>query len=476
MRRAAWVYIYAVLAAATLLSAATFVFPPPIEPPLWLFMLLVLATSLMRVFVVAAPNFRSYEGSTICLIAALLLLPPWQFVLVVAISHLIEWVKERWTSSPLLRNWYIQPFNMAKVVLSGFAAYFVLDATLPVRPGGSQQIAFLAVLGVIITYVGVNQLLLGIVLYLARGIKFRDAGILRDGLLIEIPLACIGYLAFYLLESSPYLGLLVLAPIVLIYQAFTLPRLQYQAMKSMERANQELIKANESIQQLNQDLFLTLAKIFDARDPYVGGHAAQVATYAVAIARELGLAPERIEVIRQAAFLHDIGKIAFPESILHSPAALTDAQYGLIKKHTDIGADFLATSQGLRHLAPLVRHHHERWDGAGYPARLAGEAIPLESRILNLSDSVEAMASDRPYHRAMSTDEIIREIRRCSGTQFDPKVVETFIAIVDRKGPGFVINSARAVAAQFADTGLTVEGFPADLFARRYIVAPERDA
>jgi HD-GYP domain-containing protein (c-di-GMP phosphodiesterase class II) len=102
----------------------------------------------------------------------------------------------------------------------------------------------------------------------------------------------------------------------------------------------------------------------------------------------------------------------------------------------------LETSEGLRHLAAFVRYHHERWDGNGYPDGLRGEEIPLEARILNVSDSVEAMASDRPYHKGMSVSDILTEVRRCAGTQFDPAVAEAFIRIVEREGESFVINSA----------------------------------
>jgi HD-GYP domain-containing protein (c-di-GMP phosphodiesterase class II) len=167
--------------------------------------------------------------------------------------------------------------------------------------------------------------------------------------------------------------------------------------------------------------------------------------YAVAISNELGLSTERINIIRQSAYLHDIGKIAIPETILHKPSKLTNEEFEIMKNHAAIGGEFLETSQGLRHLAPFVRHHHERWDGRGYPSGLHGEDIPLESRILNVCDSVEAMASDRPYHKGMSVDEIIAEVQRCNGTQFDPAIADAFIRIAERNGAHFVRNSAREV-------------------------------
>jgi putative nucleotidyltransferase with HDIG domain len=216
--------------------------------------------------------------------------------------------------------------------------------------------------------------------------------------------------------------------------------------QELTRANREVASANQAIHRLNDELFLTLAKVIDARDPYAAGHAAKVADYATAIAAELGLPPERIEHIRQAALLHDIGKLSIPERILNKPASLTAEEYAMIKSHASLGAEFLETCQGLRHLAPFIEHHHEWWDGRGYPGELRGEHISVEARILAVCDAVEAMASDRPYHRAMLLDEIIAELRGCAGMQFDPTVVEVFIRLAKREGDRFVINSAREVA------------------------------
>jgi HD-GYP domain-containing protein (c-di-GMP phosphodiesterase class II) len=199
------------------------------------------------------------------------------------------------------------------------------------------------------------------------------------------------------------------------------------------------------MQSLNEELFLTLSKIIDARDPYVGGHASKVGDYAVAIAHDLGVEPERFEPLRQAGFLHDIGKIAISEAVLHKPSKLTDEEYEYIKTHAALGGEFLATCRSLRHLAPFVRHHHERWDGRGYPDKLAGEDIPLEARILAVCDAVEAMASDRPYRKGMSLDEVIAEVKRCAGTQFDPHVAAAFVSIAERERDHLIVNSATEV-------------------------------
>lgn len=225
-----------------------------------------------------------------------------------------------------------------------------------------------------------------------------------------------------------------------------------ESMRELKRMNQELTRANHEVvaaskamEQLNEELFLTLAKIIDARDPYVSGHAAKVSEYATAIAAELHLPPERMEPLRQAGFLHDIGKIGISEQVLHKPGRLTKEEYEYVKSHAHLGGEFLEMCGALRHLAPFVRHHHEWWDGKGYPDGLKGDEIPLEARILAVCDAAEAMASDRPYRRGMSLNEIIEEIKRCSGTQFDPAVAKAFAQVAERERGKLVINSAHEV-------------------------------
>lgn len=451
MRPLAWIYITLVMAAASLFMLAAFWARPTGDFPFWTFLMLTVVAVLMRIYVIDSPHHRSYEGSTMIFVAALWLLPMWLFCAVVIISHLMEWLRERWLDRGLLGAWYIQPFNMAKTILSGLSAYLILQQTARILDTSAPITAFVTTGLVILFYVITNQLLLGLALFTARGIPLHQAGLLRDGLLLEIPLAFIGYTIVILLQQHLFFALFALAPIVLIYQAFWLPKVQHEHMQSVEAAN-------ATIQHLNDELFAMLGKVFDARDPYVGEHAAQVAIYAAAIAEELDLPPEQVRIIRQSGYLHDIGKIAIPEAILHKPSSLTDAEYVLVKSHTEIGANLVASSQALSHLAPFIRHHHERWDGKGYPDGLANEAIPLEARILNLCDSVEAMASDRPYHLAKSINEILAEVVRCTGTQFDPVVAKAFVRIVERQKEGFIVNSARHVTAPEHRSGWQKDG------------------
>lgn len=138
-------------------------------------------------------------------------------------------------------------------------------------------------------------------------------------------------------------------------------------------ADKEVLTTKQTIEHINEGLFVAFAKIIDAGDPFVSGHADRVADYSAAIARELGLPPDRVEIIRQAGFMHDIGKIAIAEHVLHKPSKLTDEEYEYIKTHAALGGEFLETCPGLRHLAPFVRHHHEWWNGHGYPDGLCGE-------------------------------------------------------------------------------------------------------
>lgn len=201
----------------------------------------------------------------------------------------------------------------------------------------------------------------------------------------------------------------------------------------------------EAAQVFNQELMLTLASTIDLRDPYVIEHSRHVARYARLMAQQLGLDPQRVDLIYQAGLVHDIDKLAIPEAILFKPGRLTPAEYAIVKDHVAVGADLLDNFPSLHPIAAIVRYHHERFDGSGYPAGLQGEAIPLESRILALADAVEAMASDRPYSTGAPPEAILAEIAAESGAQFDPVVVAAFEALVDEYGPGLVVNSAHFV-------------------------------
>jgi putative nucleotidyltransferase with HDIG domain len=171
-----------------------------------------------------------------------------------------------------------------------------------------------------------------------------------------------------------------------------------------------------------------LLQLISERSSELGHHTSQVATLAELTARRLGLGPDERLRIRLAAELHDVGKAAIPDAIVNKPGALDDHEWSFIRRHTIIGERIVSAAPSLAHAADLVRWHHERYDGNGYPDALGGNEIPLGARIIAVSDAFDAMLSERPYSAAVSADEAIAELRRCAGTQFDPAVVHAFVA------------------------------------------------
>lgn len=159
------------------------------------------------------------------------------------------------------------------------------------------------------------------------------------------------------------------------------------------------------------------------KDPYTGGHGRRVAAYAATIAGAMGLGETQVEHIHQAGLLHDIGKLATPDRVLNKSHKLTFDEYQQVQEHPGVGADIIEGIPPLRKLAPAVRHHHERFNGCGYPQRLAAFEIPLEARIIAVADVLDAMSSDRSYRPAMSWDRALSELQQGAGSYFDPQVV-----------------------------------------------------
>jgi diguanylate cyclase (GGDEF)-like protein len=178
-----------------------------------------------------------------------------------------------------------------------------------------------------------------------------------------------------------------------------------------------------------------LLRALSERHPSLGDHVNGVAELAVAIGERLGLLPEELEDLRQAAELHDMGKVAIPDAILDKPGPLDDAEWEFMRRHTIIGERILQAAPALERVARIVRSTHERMDGKGYPDALAGEAIPLAARIVLVCDAYEAMTADRSYRKAMSPEVAIEELEGCAGTQFDPRVVGAFRALAEQRTP-----------------------------------------
>jgi HD-GYP domain-containing protein (c-di-GMP phosphodiesterase class II) len=173
---------------------------------------------------------------------------------------------------------------------------------------------------------------------------------------------------------------------------------------------------------------LALANAVDAKDTYTADHAQHLAIIALAIGREMGMTEHELEGLRYGAILHDIGKIGVPDAVLQKPSRLDPAEWAQMREHPSIGARILAPVPHLASAAQIVHHHYERYDGKGYPDGLVGEAIPLGARILTVVDSYNAITDKRVYKEARSHAEAVSELRKHAGTQFDPRVVEVFLA------------------------------------------------
>lgn len=182
-------------------------------------------------------------------------------------------------------------------------------------------------------------------------------------------------------------------------------------------------------QQLFRETIEALATAIDSRDHYTGGHSYMVTRYSLLIADELGFDDERREVLRVAGLLHDVGKIGISDTILNKPGKLTDEEMNIIKSHPILGRVILESIDALKPVAKLVYHHHERYDGKGYPEGISGENIPLESRILQIADIFHALTSDRIYRKAMPLEKALGIIRDESGTTFDPQLSDIFLKL-----------------------------------------------
>jgi putative two-component system response regulator len=193
------------------------------------------------------------------------------------------------------------------------------------------------------------------------------------------------------------------------------------------RANLRLSSALSRLE-ATQDVLVALASAVDAKDPATEHHCGRVAERALALARIAGLAPDEVEAVGYGAVLHDVGKIGIREDVLTKPGALTDEERTEMQRHPLVGAAILKPLRLGRVISPIVRGHHERWDGTGYPDGLSGEQIPIGARIVGIVDSHDAMTHDRPYRTRLSDEEAIEELLRNRAAQFDPELTDLFIA------------------------------------------------
>ena len=203
---------------------------------------------------------------------------------------------------------------------------------------------------------------------------------------------------------------------------------------TLRARSRELLESYRRLEESSLEAIESLNATVDAKDPYTAGHSARVQGIAVAVAEELGLARDRSSTRSASAGSSTTsGRSPSPTASSPSPATLDGDEYEAIKRHPADGAEIVSHFSRLHDAVPIIRHHHERWDGEGYPDRLAGDAIPQEACIVGLADAWDAMTTDRPYRLALSVDEAAAEVRRCRGTQFSPAVVDAFFAAFRRR-------------------------------------------
>jgi putative two-component system response regulator len=227
----------------------------------------------------------------------------------------------------------------------------------------------------------------------------------------------------------------------LVAKPFTQAELQEAVEKALDRAGRSERDLRERL--LAPTLTSALANAIEAREEGMRGHCERLTVLAMRLGLGVGLSEEEIEKIRLGALLHDIGKIGIPDRILLKPAALTPEETELMRTHTIIGDKLLEPIDLLATVRPIVRFHHERWDGQGYPDGLAGEQIPLGARIMAIADAVEAMSAKRVYREPLSEPEIVRELEQGRGTQWDPTLVDLVLRLIETDAVSFSAEGLR---------------------------------
>jgi len=390
--------------------AIVFFFPPPLRSE-WV----VAFSTLLALAVVSAllAVNLSDEGSTTAMdfvpqLAAVVLLGPAGTVVLTVIEQLF-------TEFFVLKKPAVRAFfNFAQVVLASAVA-----SLLYVAFGGETEVAqltfrvsfppfIIAVLG----YFAVNSISVAYVIAISESRAIGDAW--RDTvgtiILFDVVMSSLAYIvAFLYLQWGSIALLSAVIPIIGLRYSYGV---------------------NIALSQLSQDLLKVLIKTLEARDRYTSGHSLRVSERSGQIAAQLGTRPKKKRLIETAALLHDIGKIdlAYGE-ILRQTGPLTPEQRELIRAHPDKGVEIVRSVRSIDpEILMCIRHHHEWFDGSGYPTGISGEEIPLGARIIMISDSVDAMMTDRPYRKALKLEEVRQELLRNSGTQFDPIVVEATLA------------------------------------------------
>ena len=286
----------------------------------------------------------------------------------------------------------------------------------------------LALLGFMLMYTGGTQSHI-LPIFIAPAVFMAAAYGLRAGTAIAIFTAATASLPLLLQGwDSYYARMVVVLTVATLLCSYIPARVRLSLLKEYERRQQQQEESYVAT-------IGALAAVLDAKDRYTEAHSRETAELAVKVGKRLRLPPEQLRLLEYGALLHDIGKIGIPGYILQKPGPLTPEEFAIMREHPVIGERIVASVPFLAPLGPIVRAEHERWNGTGYPDGLKGEEIPIEARIIHACDSFHAMASDRAYRRSLKTEDIIEEFRKESGKQFDPRVVDVMLELIEQEKP-----------------------------------------
>ena len=366
------------------------------------FFLFVLLAILAEWLPVKLPHGGTVSVGFAVWCAALFLFPPFFAALVAMIGDFFA--DRRGTGKWLLQ----MGFNSGQLAISVGVSALLFQYLKYTLPEGSLFIGIAAIVSWL-TLLIINTGLVTVAFAFSRGLSPQAVWIsnMRWAIPNSMALMPLGYLIAQIHLQIGVWG------VILFFVPLMIARYSFQAYIDLRENFLDTIRS--------------LTAALDAKDPYTRGHSDRVAGYAVEIARRLRIPEDQVEDLKYIALLHDAGKIGTSEQILHKPGRLNDDEFQKMQCHSAIGADIVRNVKMLAKGAEIIRHHHERWDGRGYPDGKKGDEIPVSSRIIAVSDAFDAMISDRPYRAAMLPEAALQEITRCAGTQLDPRMVQAFV-------------------------------------------------
>ena len=409
------VYVSSIVILA-IAACAAIVFVVPVEhTPLQFFLFLSLMGVLAETLFLIHPSGASTSIASVPFQALALISPDWTALAAITAAAVLAQSMRR-------RGWLKGAFNVAQTALSTAAAIGVYRLLGGHSLQSFQSTSFLEVMRSngfsALAYIGVfyltNTALVSVAISIAE--RREVLAVWRHNHLSTLPFEILSapfaiFFAWATVRTGPLGAVLLSLPAIGLRQL-------YKTKLELERSYQDTLEL--------------MVKAMEARDPYTSGHSRRVQHYSIIIARIIGLSEREIHRIGIAALLHDVGKIHEKYApILRKPDRLTEEEWQIMEQHPVDGASLIATVGQMRDLVPAVRHHHERWDGAGYPDQLKGEAIPLASRVITFADTIDAMTTARPYRDALTGDDVRAELIRCNGSQFDPKICETLLKSSD---------------------------------------------